>query len=215
VVSCGELPTSLRECTYGADCTARGSWPQPAQRDSTSARQALPPNDSRRRRTRDPARGGTRPRPMRKGSRCTVHIYARREWVERFARDPVALARQRDLPAPAPIASALRVASSTSSGSFPDRRTSVGPDAFAERDPETQLRDRPRESFVQIFDRLDEVGLPEDHIQLIRLVNRHRVQLELASALRHRAYQACQARSDCSAVTTVTGPQAARRGPAG
>jgi hypothetical protein len=35
------------------------------------------------------------------------------------------------------------------------------------------------ESFVQILDRLDEVGPPDDHIQLLRLLNRCGPQLDL------------------------------------
>jgi hypothetical protein len=51
---------------------------------------------------------------------------------------------------------------------------------------QTQLRHRPSQGFVQILDRLDEVGLPDDHIQLRRLLHGHHVQLDLARALWHQ-----------------------------
>ena len=50
---------------------------------------------------------------------------------------------------------------------------------LAERDPEPQPRDSAGERLVQILDRLDEVRLAEDQVQLLGLLDRDDVQLDL------------------------------------
>ncbi|CDZ91925.1 hypothetical protein RHRU231_90010 [Rhodococcus ruber] len=51
------------------------------------------------------------------------------------------------------------------------------PGRLAERHAEPQVRTHPGQCFVQILDGLDEVGLPDDDVHVVGLVDRHDVQL--------------------------------------
>jgi hypothetical protein len=79
---------------------------------------------------------------------------------------------------PAPIASALRMASASSSSFVPEWRIRHS-GRLAEGEAELDSRDRGDERLVEVLDGLDEVRLPEDQVQLIRLLDRDQLRLHL------------------------------------
>lgn len=55
------------------------------------------------------------------------------------------------------------------------------PRRLAEGEPEAEVRRAARERLVQVLHRLDEVRLAEDQVQLLRLLDGDRLQLELSA----------------------------------
>jgi len=102
---------------------------------------------------------------------------------------------------PAAIARALRVASSTSSSSLPARRTSRGPEDSQKANPKRRWGEAPHQSLVQILHGLDEVGLAEDEVQLLGLVDPDQEKLQ----------RDVLASGTSLVATPTTGPSAARR----
>src|ERR1700682_67446 len=76
---------------------------------------------------------------------------------------------------PAATASAVRVASSTNSGSLPVRRTNRGPEASQKASPNRSDELTPHHRLMQVLDRLDEVRLPDHDIDIVRLVDGHHI----------------------------------------